>query len=117
MDGQPSAYRTDRSPAPRARHNRGRTTGLADGIVITPSHNPPEDGEFKYNPPHSGPADTDVTDWIETQANALLTHDLRGVKRLPFERAQRASTTHAYDYMDAYIGDLTSVVDLEILRG
>jgi phosphoglucomutase len=98
------------------RHNRGRTTGLADGIVITPSHNPPEDGGFKYNPPHGGPADTDVTDWIEAQANALLTHDLKGVKRLPFERAQRASTTHAYDFMDAYIGDLTSVVDLEILR-
>jgi phosphoglucomutase len=98
------------------RHNRERKSGLADGIVITPSHNPPEDGGFKYNPPHGGPADTHVTDWIETQANALLTQDMRGVKRLPFERAQRASTTHPYDYMDAYIGDLTSVVDLEVLR-
>ena len=98
------------------RHNRERKSGLADGIVITPSHNPPEDGGFKYNPPHGGPADTHVTDWIQTQANALLSHDLKGVKRLPFERAQRAPTTHQYDYMDGYIGDLTSVVDLEVLR-
>ena len=98
------------------RHNCQRRNGLADGIVITPSHNPPEDGGFKYNPPHGGPADTHVTDWIQTQANALLSHDLRGVKRFSFERAQRASTTHPYDYMDAYIGDLTSVVDLEVLR-
>jgi phosphoglucomutase len=98
------------------KHNREHRSGLADGIVITPSHNPPEDGGFKYNPPHGGPADTDVTDWIQTQANALLSHDLTGVKRLPFERARRASTTHRYDYMDTYIGDLTSVVDLEVLR-
>ena len=98
------------------RHNRQRRSGLADGIVITPSHNPPEDGGFKYNPPHGGPADTHVTDWIETQANALLSHDLKGVKRLPFEQARCTSTTHLYDYMDAYIGDLTSVVDLEVLR-
>jgi phosphoglucomutase len=97
-------------------HNRGRTRGLADGIVITPSHNPPEDGGFKYNPRHGGPADTQVTDWIQRQANALLAHDLEGVKRLPFEQAQRASTTHRFDYMDAYISDLTNVVDLDVLR-
>jgi phosphoglucomutase len=85
--------------------------------VVTPSHNPPEDGGFKYNPPNGGPADTHVTGWIQDQANALLTDGLSMVKRIPFERARRASTTHRHDYMDAYIGDLASVVDLEVLRG
>ncbi len=98
-------------------HNRGRASGLADGIVVTPSHNPPEDGGFKYNPPNGGPADTHVTGWIQDRANALLADGLTGVTRIPFERARRASTTHRHDYMDAYIGDLASVVDLEVLRG
>jgi phosphoglucomutase len=97
-------------------HNRGRADGLADGIVVTPSHNPPEDGGFKYNPPHGGPADTHVTDWIQDQANALLTEGLPMVKRIPFERARRASTAHRHDYMAAYVADLVSVVDLEVLR-
>jgi len=98
-------------------HNRGRTSGLADGIVVTPSHNPPEDGGFKYNPPNGGPAGTDVTAWIQDQANALLADGLRGVKRIPFERARRAPSTHRHDYMDAYTADLGRVVNLDVLRG
>jgi phosphoglucomutase len=98
-------------------YNRGRKTGLADGIVITPSHNPPEDGGFKYNPPHGGPADTDVTRWIEDRANALLADDLRGVERIPYARARSASTTHRYDYIEAYVSDLGSVLDMEAIRG
>jgi phosphoglucomutase len=97
-------------------YNRGRTSGLADGIVVTPSHNPPEDGGFKYNPPHGGPADTHVTGWIQDQANALLAGGLVGVDRIPFERARRAGTTHRHDYMDGYIADLGSVVDLDVVR-
>ena len=98
-------------------YNHGRTRGLADGIVVTPSHNPPEDGGFKYNPPHGGPADTHVTGWIQDRANALLGGGLAGVERVPFERARRASTTHRFDYMGAYIADLGSAVDLDIVRG
>ena len=98
-------------------HNRGPTGGLADGIVVTPSHNPPEDGGFKYNPPNGGPADTQVTGWIQDRANALLADGLTGVKRIPFERARRVPTTHRHDYMDGYIGDLPRVVDLEAVRG
>jgi phosphoglucomutase len=98
-------------------HNRGRTSGLADGIVVTPSHNPPEDGGFKYNPPHGGPADTHVTGWIQDQANALLGNALTVVKRVPFERARGAPTTHRHDFMDAYVDDLASVVDFDVLRG
>jgi len=98
-------------------HNRGRTTRLADGIVVTPSHNPPEDGGFKYNPPHGGPADTTVTRWIEAEANELLTHHLRGVKRMPVERALRAATTHRHDYLDSYVNDLGSVIDMAAIRG
>jgi phosphoglucomutase len=97
-------------------YNRGRKTGLADGIVITPSHNPPEDGGFKYNPPGGGPAETGITNWIQKQANELLELDLRGVKRIPYEKAHRAPTTHLYDYRDAYIRDLPNVIDLEIVR-
>ena len=87
-------------------HNRGRTSRLADGIVITPSHNPPEDGGFKYNPPTGGPADTDVTRWIEDRANRLLSSDLDGVARIAYERARRAATTHTHDYVGSYVNDL-----------
>ena len=97
-------------------HNRGRADGLADGIVITPSHNPPEDGGFKYNPPSGGPADTQVTGWIQDRANALLAGGLDGVGRMPLARALRAATTHRHDYMRAYVEDLVHVLDLEVLR-
>jgi phosphoglucomutase len=95
----------------------GRQRGLADGIVVTPSHNPPEDGGFKYNPPAGGPADTTVTGWIQDRANALLAGGLEGVKRIPFERARRAATTQVHDYLGSYVGDLADVVDFEPLRG
>ena len=98
-------------------HNRGGGSGTADGIVVTPSHNPPEDGGFKYNPPHGGPADTNVTGWIQDRANALLGGGLIGVERIPFERARRATTTHRFDYMGGYVADLGSVVDLDAVRG
>jgi len=98
-------------------YNRGRARGLADGIVVTPSHNPPEDGGFKYNPPHGGPADTNVTGWIQDRANALLGGGLIGVERISFERARRATTTHRFDYMGGYVADLGSVVDLDAVRG
>jgi phosphoglucomutase len=98
-------------------YNRGRAEGLADGIVITPSHNPPEDGGFKYNPPHGGPADTAVTKWIEERANAFLTDELRGVSRIPYEQARSAPTTERHDYTGAYVSDLGSVIDMEAIRG
>jgi len=97
-------------------YNRGRKRGLADGIVITPSHNPPRFGGFKYDPPHGGPADTHVTQWIERQANTLIAEDLRGVVRVPFERARNASNVHPHQYLDTYVRDLPSVVDLEVIR-
>ena len=97
-------------------HNRGRGTGLADGIVVTPSHNPPEDGGVKYNPPNGGPADADVTGWIQDHANALLAGGLAGVRRIPFARARRAPTTHRHAYMEAYVEDLAAVLDLEAVR-
>jgi phosphoglucomutase len=98
-------------------HNRGRPRALADGIVLTPSHNPPEDGGFKYNPPNGGPADTDVTGWVEERANRILDEGLQAVKRLPQARALTASTTHAHDYTTAYVSDLDSVLEMEKLRG
>jgi phosphoglucomutase len=106
------------TPTPSISHailtyNRGRKEGLADGIVITPSHNPPEDGGFKYNPPSGGPADTSATQWIENHANDLLGTKLKDVSRMPFEKALRAGTTHRYDYVSNYVNDLGSVVDLE----
>jgi len=97
-------------------YNRGRTSGLADGIVITPSHNPPEDGGIKYNPPHGGPADAQVTKWIEDRANAFLAADLQGVKRMSYDQACRASTTHLHDYPGAYIGDLAQIIDIDVIR-
>ncbi|HEY6014425.1 MAG TPA: phosphoglucomutase (alpha-D-glucose-1,6-bisphosphate-dependent), partial [Candidatus Limnocylindrales bacterium] len=95
-------------------HNRGRRDRLADGIVVTPSHNPPEDGGFKYNPPNGGPADTDVTGWIGEQANALLATAVERVERVPFERARAAATAH--DYLGAYVGDLAEVIDMDAIR-
>ena len=98
-------------------YNRGRDKGLADGIVITPSHNPPEYGGFKYNPPNAGPADAGVTGWIEARANEFLKDRLQGVKRMPLERALRAATTHRHDYLNAYVSDLGNVIDMEAIRG
>ena len=97
-------------------HNRGRKSRLADGIVVTPSHNPPDSGGFKYNPPNGGPADTDVTGWIEGTANALLANGLQGVRRVPAAQARHASSTHEHDFLDAYVADLANVVDLEVVR-
>jgi phosphoglucomutase len=97
-------------------HNRGRTTGLADGIVVTPSHNPPDDGGFKYNPPHGGPAGGDVTAFIESQANQLLIDGLTAVKRTLYEHALRVPTTHRYDFLEAYVAELPAVLDLDVIR-
>ncbi len=98
-------------------HNRGRTTGLADGIVVTPSHNPPGDGGFKYNPSNGGPAGTDITGGIEMEANAFLEQSLAGVERLPYAAALKAATTHRHDYLGSYVADLGNVVDFETIRG
>ena len=97
-------------------YNRVRRTGLADGVVMTPSHNPPEDGGFKYNPPSGGPADTTITRWVEDRANALLADGLREVSRIPYGSALKASTTHKYDYVSVYVNDLGNVVDMDAIR-
>jgi len=116
------AGKDEYTPTPAISHailtyNRGRKSGLADGIVITPSHNPPHDGGFKYNPPHGGPAEEAVTTWIQNQANAFLKQSLEGVRRVTFEKALSASTTHRHDYIDAYTRDLENVIDMEAIRG
>jgi phosphoglucomutase len=97
-------------------YNKGRQKGLADGVVITPSHNPPEDGGFKYNPPNGGPADTDITSGIERAANSFLEDSLRGVKRISYDRARKSACVHRYDYIGPYVVDLAAVVDLEAIR-
>ncbi|WP_243041204.1 phosphoglucomutase (alpha-D-glucose-1,6-bisphosphate-dependent) [Dyella sedimenti] len=112
----------DYTPTPAISHailtyNRGREAGLADGIVVTPSHNPPDGGGFKYNPPNGGPADTDVTGWIQKRANALIENGLAQVRRMPFAQALRAGTTREHDYIDAYVGDLAQVIDFDVIRG
>ena len=110
------------TPTPVVSHailttNRDRKTGLADGIVITPSHNPPHDGGFKYNPPNGGPAESAVTAWIDAKANEFLGNDLLGVTRIPLDRALRATSTHRHDYLNAYIADLGNVLDMDAIRG
>ena len=109
------------TPTPAVSHailvyNRGRTSGLADGIVITPSHNPPDDGGFKYNMTNGGPAESNVTAWIENKANEILENGLKAVKRMPLQQALKAPTTHEYDYLEAYISELDQVIDLELIR-
>ena len=98
-------------------YNRGRQSGFADGIVVTPSHNPPSDGGFKYNPPNGGPADTDVTGWIQDYANTLIEKALDGVRRMPVEAARRAATTHEHDFLHAYVSDLGNIIDMAAIRG
>jgi phosphoglucomutase len=110
------------TPTPAISHailtyNRGRTTGLADGIVITPSHNPPDSGGFKYNPPDGGPADTQVTAWMEARANDLLESGLSGVARVGLAQARRAATTHQHDFINSYVADLAHVIDVDLIRG
>jgi len=109
------------TPTPAVSHailsyNRGRSTGLADGIVVTPSHNPPDNGGFKYNPANGGPADSGVTSWIEARANELMERGLEGVKRIPYEKALRAATTHRHDYLNAYVSDLGNVIDMPAIQ-
>lgn len=109
------------TPTPALSHavltyNRGRSTGLSDGIVITPSHNPPESGGFKYNPPNGGPAGTEITKWIEKRANEILESGLDGVTRIPYDRALRAATTHRHDFLDGYVSDLASIIDMDAIH-
>ncbi len=116
------SHNDEYTPTPAVSHailcyNKGRTQGLADGIVITPSHNPPQSGGFKYNPPNGGPADSHVTKWIEAKANELLADGLKGVKRISHEQALKAGTTHRHDYLNTYVADLGNVIDLDAIRG
>ena len=109
------------TPTPAISHailsyNRGRKSALADGIVITPSHNPPDSGGFKYNPSNGGPADTAATGWIENRANDLLSGNLSGIKRVSFAAAQRADTTHQHDYLETYVADLNAILDMDLIR-
>jgi phosphoglucomutase len=109
------------TPTPAISHailttNKGRSSGLADGVVVTPSHNPPEDGGFKYNPPNGGPADTDITASIERAANGFLEDGLKGVKRIPYDRARKSACVHRHDYIGPYVADLAEVVDMEAIR-
>ncbi|MGW4947873.1 phosphoglucomutase (alpha-D-glucose-1,6-bisphosphate-dependent) [Actinoplanes sp. NPDC004185] len=109
------------TPTPALSHailtyNKGRTSGLADGVVVTPSHNPPDDGGFKYNPPHGGPADTDATKWIQDRANALIAGGLKEVRRVPAARARTSELVSGYDYLATYVDDLGSVIDMEAIR-
>jgi phosphoglucomutase len=109
------------TPTPAVSHailtyNRGRSKGMADGIVITPSHNPPEDGGFKYNPPNGGPADTDVTSWVQDRANELLRAGNREITRVPYESALRASTMHSHDFLIPYVKDLATIIDMDCIR-
>src|SRR5262245_49111348 len=97
-------------------YNKGRTSGLADGVVITPSHNPPEDGGYKYNPPHGGPADTDVTGKVEKQANRYMEQGLKGVARMSYDKARKSPHVHAYDYVGPYVADLANVVDMDLIK-
>src|SRR3954451_18148423 len=106
------------TPTPALSHailvyNRGRSTGLADGVVVTPSHNPPDDGGFKYNPPNGGPADTDATKWIQDRANELIADGMKGVRRVPAGKARNAEK---YDFLDGYVGDLPAVIDMDAIR-
>ena len=115
------AQNDEYTPTPAVSHailcyNRGRQSGLADGIVITPSHNPPDAGGFKYNPTNGGPADTDVTGWIQTRANELLAADVRGVARISLEQARRSPTTHRHDFLGSYVADLGNVIDMNFIR-
>jgi phosphoglucomutase len=115
------ADKDDYTPTPVISHailtyNQGRKAGLADGIVITPSHNPPESGGFKYDPPHGGPAEEEATSWIEAKANEFLINHLSGVKRMLFEKALSSATTHKHDYLTAYVEDLHNVIDMEAIR-
>ena len=111
----------DYTPTPALSHailnyNKAKPAGIADGIVVTPSHNPPEDGGFKYNPPHGGPADSQTTAFIQAKANEFLEHGLEGVRRVPFEKAVRAASTREHDFVNEYVGDLAAVIDVDAIR-